>query len=281
LGQIPATPERLGLADGGDQRRGVQGTNAGNRGQQPGGLIRSGRMCELLVERQDTAVQLPPFGPLLLDQQPGPRAEGDLVSAQQGLELQLQLTPPLGHDDAALQQEGAQLVDQRRPLAHQPVTGPVQALHVELRLALELDKPHRRPGRRLGDRLRVAVVVLLRLHVGANVLRRHQPDLLALVAQPAAEVMRPTAGLHRHHAARQARRQLDDTLPLQAPSQDHPPAGVQTHHAAAVLTQVDSQNRDLHRTSSRPSGYPASLAQQGRGAGHPIKSISIFAGPLR
>ncbi len=40
------------------------------------------------------------------------------------------------------------------------------------------------------------------------------------------------------------------SLPLQPSSQDHPPAGVQTHHAAAVLAEVDPQNRDLHRTCS-------------------------------
>ena len=174
----------------------------GNGHQQSGGLVRAGLQRELLVESLDASVQLAPFGLVVLDQQPGSRAERDLLCGQQGLEVQLQLAPPLRHDDAALQQEGAQLVDQRRPLAHQPVTRAVKALHVELRLALELDKPHRRPGRRLGDRLRIAVVVLLRLDVGPHVLRRHQPDLVALVAQPAAEVMRPATGLHCHHAVR-------------------------------------------------------------------------------
>ena len=37
--------------------------------------------------------------------------------------------------------------------------------------ALQLDKPHRRPGRRLGDRLRIAIVVLLRLDVGPDIFR--------------------------------------------------------------------------------------------------------------
>jgi hypothetical protein len=71
----------------------------------------------------------------------------------------------------------AQLIDQRRSFAHHPVAGAVQRLHVELLLALQLDEAHRRPGRRLGDRLRVPVVVLLRLDVGA-----HAPSLITAPA---------------------------------------------------------------------------------------------------
>ena len=52
---------------------------------------------------------------------------------------------------------GPQLVDQRRALADQPVPGAVERLHVELRLALQLDKSHGRSCGRLGDRLGVAI----------------------------------------------------------------------------------------------------------------------------
>jgi hypothetical protein len=240
-----------------------------DRGQQPGGLVRPGLQRELLVERQDAAVQLAPLGALVLDQPQGPRAQRDLLRRQQGFEVQLQLAPPLRRDQAALQQDGAHLVDERRPLAHQPVTGAVQALHVELRLALELDEPHRRPGCRLGDRLRVAIVVLLRLHVGANILGRHQPHLVTLALQHTTEVMRTTAGLQRHHATRQSRRQLDHAVPVQASPQDHATTRVQTRYAAAVLTQVDPQNRDLHHTSSRPSGCLSAYCQEEEGRAIP------------
>jgi hypothetical protein len=59
------------------------------------------------------------------------------------------------HRDTALEQDGPQLVDQCRPLADEAISCPVQRLHVELLLALELDKAHRRPRRSLGDRLRI------------------------------------------------------------------------------------------------------------------------------
>src|SRR5258707_9312303 len=46
-------------------------------------------------------------------------------------------------------------------------------------LALQFDKAHRRPGRRIRDPLGVAIVVLLRLDVGPDIFGRHQPDIVA------------------------------------------------------------------------------------------------------
>src|ERR1700732_4871761 len=74
----------------------------------------------------------------------------------------------------------------------------MQNLDIELGLGLERDEPHRRPGRRLGDRLGVAVVVLLCLDIGTNILRRHQPHLVSLRGQKPPEVVRATARLHRY-----------------------------------------------------------------------------------
>ena len=51
----------------------------------------------------------------------------------------------LSDRDAALEQDGAQLIDQSRALADKSRTPPVQRLQVELRLALRLDEAHGRP----------------------------------------------------------------------------------------------------------------------------------------
>jgi len=53
------------------------------------------------------------------------------------------------------------LINQCGSFAYQPIASSVQCLHVELLLALQLDKPHRRSGCRLRNRLRIAIVVLL------------------------------------------------------------------------------------------------------------------------
>ena len=57
-------------------------------------------------------------------------------------------------------------------LTDQPLTHTVKCLQVELIRGLGGDELHRRPLYRLGDRLRIAEVVLLSLRIGTNVLRR-------------------------------------------------------------------------------------------------------------
>jgi hypothetical protein len=88
--------------------------------------------------------------------------------------------PPLAlrRDHSAFQQDGAKLIDQSCPLADQPVSGSMQGLHVELILALQFDKAHRRSSRCFRDSLGVAIIVLLRLDIGAGVFGRHQPDVV-------------------------------------------------------------------------------------------------------
>ena len=83
----------------------------------------------------------------------------------------------------AVVQDRPKLVDQRRALANQPISSPVQALHVELLVALQIDKAHRWAGRGFRYRLGIPIVVLLRLHVGTNIFRRHQPHFVALLAK--------------------------------------------------------------------------------------------------
>jgi hypothetical protein len=90
---------------------------------------------------------------------------------EQRLQRNGERPPALGHRDAALEQDRLQLVDQPGAAVHQSRARPMQRLHVELRLFLHRDEPHRRPGSRFGDRFGIAVVVLLRLHVGLDVLR--------------------------------------------------------------------------------------------------------------
>ena len=81
---------------------------------------------------------------------------------------------------AALQQQAADLVHQRRAVADQPVAHAVERLHVELLLRLQGDKAHGGPARGLGDDFSITIVVLLCLDVGPHVFRRHEPDLMVI-----------------------------------------------------------------------------------------------------
>ncbi len=85
--------------------------------------------------------------------------------------MPLESAPALRNGDAAFQQHCPQLIDQRGPFAHQSIASPMQCLHVELFLALQLDKSHRRSRCRLRNRFCIAIVVLLRLDIGADILR--------------------------------------------------------------------------------------------------------------
>ena len=98
--------------------------------------------------------------------------------------------------DAALQQKRADLIGDAGALADQPLSHAVQRLQVELIRGLCRHPLHRRPLHRLGDRLRVAEVVLLSLRIGPDVLRRHQPGIVAKAIELATEMMRADTGLH-------------------------------------------------------------------------------------
>jgi len=77
------------------------------------------------------------------------------------------------HREAALQQEGADLIDDTGALPHQPLAHAMQRLQVELIGRLGRDEPHRRSLHRLGDRLGITEIVLLSLVVRAHVSRWH------------------------------------------------------------------------------------------------------------
>ena len=81
------------------------------------------------------------------------------------------------HRDAALQQEGADLIDDARALTDKPLAHPVQCLQVELVGRLGRDKFHGWALHRLGDRFRIAIVILSSVAIRAHMLRRHQASI--------------------------------------------------------------------------------------------------------
>src|SRR6266702_3043320 len=110
---------------------------------------------------------------------------------------------PLPYGNAALQQEGSNLIDDAGALTDQTLPHAVERLQVELLGGLGRDELHRRALHRLGDRLRVAEVVLLSLRIRAHVLRRHQPSIVPKYPQLTTEMMRADASLHTDQTRRQ------------------------------------------------------------------------------
>jgi hypothetical protein len=100
-------------------------------------------------------------------------ATGHRGGGQDATQLGAQEALSLPDGDAALQQEGTNLINDASVLTDQPLTHTVQRLQVELIGGLCCLELHRRPLHRLGDRLRIPEVVLLPLRIRANILRRH------------------------------------------------------------------------------------------------------------
>ena len=98
------------------------------------------------------------------------RCQHTLLAVEQLGKSSGELGTALRHHVAALEEQASDLVHQRRPIADQPVAHAMERLHVELLLRLQRHEAHGGPARGLGDRLGIAVVVLLRFHVGPHVL---------------------------------------------------------------------------------------------------------------
>jgi hypothetical protein len=131
---------------------------------------------------------------------------GDSTSlrvARNGRQLDAQEAQPLPYRNAALQQKGADLIDEAGALTDQSLADAVQCLQVKLSDGLCGDESHRWALHCLGDRLRVAIVVLLTFGIRADVFRRHQPSVVTKRLQLATEMMRADACLHADQAGRQ------------------------------------------------------------------------------
>ena len=70
------------------------------------------------------------------------------------------------------------LIDDARALPDKPLAHPVQRLQVELVGRLGCDELHGGALHRLGDRFRIAIVVLLTFGIRAHILCRHQPRVM-------------------------------------------------------------------------------------------------------
>src|SRR5215469_9766934 len=104
---------------------------------------------------------------------------------------------PWSYRNAAFQQKGADLINDAGPLTDQPLAHAVQRLQVELVGRLGRDELHGWTLHRLGDRFRIAIVVLLTFGIRPHILCRHQPCLVPKRLQLAAEMRDPviTAGI--------------------------------------------------------------------------------------
>ncbi len=153
----------------------------------------------------------------------------------------------LPNRNAALQQEGANLIDDAGALADQPLTYAMQCLQVELIRGLRGHELHRRPLHRLGNRLSVTEVILLSLRIRPHVLRRHQPCIVPQRLELATEMMRTDAGFHADQARRHVGKSRLHLAARPLLTQHDGAAIIEADDVERVLTDIDADygNRSL------------------------------------
>src|SRR6266704_1546333 len=193
-GEVAAFCERIAIANGSHHRAGDDRPDPRHAHQPLATGISAGDCLDLARQALDALIEPAPVTSQVLDDVH--HAWRQDIGGRGQYARQLGAPLPLPHGNATLQQEGADLVDDASALAHQSLTNSMQRLQIELIGSLRRHKLHRWPLHRLGDRLRVAEIVLLSLRIGANVLRRHQPGIVTKALELATEMMCPDASLH-------------------------------------------------------------------------------------
>jgi hypothetical protein len=140
----------------------------------------------------------------------------------------------------------AQRVDRRGALADQLVAHAMQYQRRLLVPGLHRHEAHARPLHRLAARLGVGRIVLVALDVGLDVLRRHQPCVVAEDPEFARPVVRAAAGLEADPAARQVGEQGQHFGARQPLAQPHPALRIDAVHLEHVLRNVQPDRGNLH-----------------------------------
>lgn len=190
-------------------------------------------ICELGIEGGNPLIEAAPLSAQVLDQNPNARRQPGIVLIGEDAERILQLAPPLRHNDSALQQKSAQVVEQCRAFRYQTRTRSMQRLDVRLHVALDRLEAHRRPRRSLRDLLGIVFVVLVRLHIGPHIFRLHQTDRVAQGAEHPPKMMRAAACFHRHDARLHLPNEIRNAITTKATAQNN----------CATLVQPDEMPR--------------------------------------
>src|SRR5690606_17942035 len=115
------------------------------------------------------------------------------------------------------------------------------------------------------------VVVLLGTDVRADILGRHQPDIMPFRGKETADMMSTAARLQGDGAGWQTIREVDECSSPDAAAQNDLSFRVQAHYAVQVLAQIDSKSHDGHRFAPSSQSHRHPNSEPAGGAGHPIK----------
>jgi hypothetical protein len=126
----------------------------------------------------------------------------------------------------------------------------VQHLHILLFHGVEADKAHRRAAHRLRDAGGIVRIVLVALHVGFDVLRRHQLRGEAEPIQLARPVMRAPGGFDPDHTRRQGREEPQHLAATEFLLHHHLPVRIHAVGEKHVLCHIQTNGCNIHLDSS-------------------------------
>src|SRR5215470_6976413 len=148
------------------------------------------------------------------------------------------------HDDAALDQEAADLIGHPRPLADEARAHAMQSQQVHLLRRLDRHEVHGLPLHSFRNRLGIAVVVLMTFEERLYVLRRHQTNIVSKRGELAADVMSPRAGFHSDQAAWNVGEPALKLSPRALQLPNDRPALIEADKVEAILTEIDADRAD-------------------------------------
>src|SRR5262249_22477873 len=243
-GEVATLAERVAFADGSHDCAGDDGPDPGHAHQSLAAGIPAGDRLDLARQALDALIKAAPVASEVLDDMHHPCRQDIGRRGEDAWQLGAQEPLSLPNGDSALQQKGSDLVHDAGALADQPFTHPMQRLQVELIGSLRRHEFHRWALHRLGDRFRVAEVVLLSLRIRANVLGRHQPGIVTKTLELATEMMCPDPSLHPDQAGRHVRQPRFYLAPRPPLPQDNGSTLIEAYDMERVLPDIDAHYGD-------------------------------------
>ena len=181
---------------------------------------------------------------------------------------------PLGRNEPVLSHVRAQCADLCRALSDQKMPGPVKHQDTLCVRRFDRNEAHRWTRDRLADGLRIGRVVLVALHIGLDVGRRHQPDFMAQGDKLPCPVMRRRTSLHADHTRRDPFEQHQQLVTTHLAAKHRPAFIVDAVNLENILRNIQTYRGNLHVDGSfllvGPYHPPWHITMPMEGAVHPI-----------
>jgi hypothetical protein len=129
----------------------------------------------------------------------------------------------------------------------------VQRQHLLLRLTLDLNETHRRSTDGFADCFRITRVVLVRLHVGADVTGAHQPDLVPEPDYLPRPIVRTLTRFDSHKTRSELRHEQQHLVAAKLTLDYCPAITVDTVNPKHILAQIDAQRLNFHFQTLPPN----------------------------